>query len=49
MKNTIYALGFFDGIHLGHAALLSACRKLARSNGCSAGVVTFAAHPDTLA
>ena len=48
MKNTIYALGFFDGVHLGHAALLSACRKLSKRNGCSAGVVTFAAHPDTL-
>lgn len=48
MKNTIYALGFFDGVHHGHAALLSACTELARSHGCSAGVVTFAAHPDTL-
>jgi len=48
MKNTIYALGFFDGVHLGHAALLSACRYLAGKHGCSAGVVTFASHPDTL-
>ena len=48
MKNTIYALGFFDGVHLGHQALLSGCRTLARQNGCSAGVVTFASHPDTL-
>ena len=48
MKNTIYALGFFDGVHLGHQALLSACRDLAGRHGCSAGVVTFAAHPDTL-
>ena len=48
MKNTIYALGFFDGVHLGHQALLSACRELAAKHGCSAGVVTFAAHPDTL-
>ena len=48
MKNTIYALGFFDGVHLGHQALLEACRKLADQHGCSAGVVTFAAHPDTL-
>lgn len=48
MKNTIYALGFFDGVHLGHQALLSACRELAARRGCSAGVVTFAAHPDTL-
>ena len=48
MKNTIYALGFFDGVHLGHQALLSECRKLAAKHGCSAGVVTFAAHPDSL-
>lgn len=48
MKNTIYALGFFDGVHLGHQALLSACRELAVRHGCTAGVVTFAAHPDTL-
>lgn len=48
MNKTIYALGFFDGVHIGHAALLAQCRCLARENGCSAGVVTFAAHPDTL-
>ncbi|MGM9548638.1 MAG: bifunctional riboflavin kinase/FAD synthetase [Faecousia sp.] len=48
MNKTIYALGFFDGVHIGHAALLAQCRCLARENGCRAGVVTFAAHPDTL-
>ncbi len=48
MKKTIYALGFFDGVHLGHQALLTACRQLAQENGCDAGVVTFTAHPDTL-
>ena len=47
-KNIIYALGFFDGVHLGHQALLSACRHLADRNGCTAGVVTFSSHPDTL-
>ena len=30
MNKTIYALGFFDGVHIGHAALLEACRELAR-------------------
>ena len=45
---TIYALGFFDGVHLGHQALLEACRHLAEGNGCAAGAVTFASHPDTL-
>ena len=49
MKNkTIYALGFFDGVHIGHAALLETCRELAKEGACRSGVVTFSAHPDTL-
>lgn len=48
MEKTIYALGFFDGVHIGHAALLEACRHLAQQAECLAGVVTFAGHPDTL-
>ena len=48
MNKTIFALGFFDGVHLGHAALLSACRRLAAQTRCKAGAVTFDAHPDTL-
>lgn len=47
-KPTIYALGFFDGVHLGHQALLTACRHLADKQGCNAGVVTFTTHPDSL-
>lgn len=45
---TIYALGFFDGVHLGHEALLKACRGLATEYACAPGVVTFSQHPDTL-
>ena len=48
MNKTIYALGFFDGVHVGHAALLDRCKTLARKENYRAGVVTFAAHPDTL-
>ena len=47
-EKTIYALGFFDGVHLGHGALLRACRELADRHGCRAGAVTFGTHPDTL-
>lgn len=47
-KTTIYALGFFDGVHLGHAALLRECRRLAEETGCKAAAVTFSSHPDTL-
>lgn len=48
MEGTIFALGFFDGVHLGHRALLDACRALARQTGARAGAVTFRTHPETL-
>lgn len=49
MKNQkIYALGYFDGVHLGHQALLSACRELARQQNCGCGAVTFLGHPEAL-
>ena len=47
-ERTIYALGFFDGVHLGHQALLLACRHLAQRSGCISGAVTFTSHPETL-
>ena len=45
MEKIIYALGFFDGVHIGHRALLSECHALAKQHGCKAGVVTFGSHP----
>lgn len=47
-KRVIYALGVFDGVHLGHQALLSACCHLAKRTGCESGAVTFDTHPDGL-
>lgn len=47
-EKTIYALGFFDGVHLGHQVLLQACCQLAAHTGCRAGAVTFSAHPESL-
>lgn len=44
----IFALGFFDGVHLGHQALLSACRIMAEEAGGVPSVVTFGNHPDAL-
>ncbi len=44
----ILALGFFDGVHVGHGALLQACRELANRLGCKASAVTFSAHPGEL-
>lgn len=48
MNKTIYALGFFDGVHAGHQALLTECCRLAALNGCDTGAVTFRDHPDAL-
>lgn len=47
-KKKILALGFFDGVHLGHQALLKQCRDLADRLGLTAGAVTFTCHPMTL-
>ena len=41
----IFALGFFDGVHLGHQALLNACRKLALEQGLQTAAVTFSQYP----
>ena len=45
MKRVI-ALGFFDGVHLGHAALLNKARQEAQRLGCAAAALTFDHHPD---
>ena len=47
-KKTVFALGFFDGVHLGHGSLLNACRELADELAVDAGVVTFSSHPEAL-
>lgn len=47
MKN-IYALGFFDGVHLGHQALLKACLELAEQTDSRPCALTFDIHPQDL-
>lgn len=46
-KKRIFALGFFDGVHLGHQALLSACCRLAGELGAEAAAITFDRHPQS--
>jgi riboflavin kinase/FMN adenylyltransferase len=48
MNKKIYALGFFDGVHLGHQALLEACRRMAAEKGCQTAAITFEKHPKAL-
>ena len=47
-QSRVMALGFFDGVHLGHGRLLARCRQEADRLGCRAAALTFDHHPDSL-
>ena len=44
----VIALGFFDGVHLGHGALLGRVAEVARETGAVPAAVTFDTHPENL-
>ncbi len=46
--NKIFALGFFDGVHLGHQALLKTCCELAEQLQAQPCAITFQQHPQSL-
>jgi riboflavin kinase / FMN adenylyltransferase len=41
----VYAIGNFDGVHLGHAAVVARARRLADNLGAPAAALTFEPHP----
>jgi len=45
LRGAAVALGNFDGVHLGHRALVERAREVARREGRPLGVVTFEPHP----
>ena len=45
IPNLSLALGFFDGVHLGHQAVISCAVEFAKAEGCQSAVVTFREHP----
>lgn len=47
-KKRVFALGFFDGVHIGHQALLASCCAMAQALSCETAAITFDAHPQTL-
>ena len=47
-EKTIYALGFFDGVHLGHQALIAQCVRMAREQNAQPAAITFDRHPQSL-
>lgn len=48
MKQTVVALGMFDGVHKGHQALLRRAAQIAHANGDTAVAFTYSNHPKEL-
>lgn len=44
-QQRVIALGFFDGVHRGHQAILRAAADLAAEKGMQSAAVTFESHP----
>lgn len=44
-KHAVVALGNFDGVHLGHQAILAHARTLAKAQGKPLAAMTFEPHP----
>lgn len=42
---TVLAIGFFDGVHLGHQRVIKAARRIAQQNQMKLSVMTFSPHP----
>ncbi len=47
-KNLALALGFFDGVHLGHQEVIKSAVDFARQNGTKSAVITFKEHPQVV-
>lgn len=45
LRGAVVALGNFDGVHLGHQALIAQAQQMARQRGAPFGVVAFEPHP----
>jgi len=45
LRGGVLALGNFDGLHLGHQAVLGKAIEVARAQGVSVGAMTFEPHP----
>lgn len=46
VDHQVMAIGFFDGVHLGHQALLKKTKEIADQLGTKSAAFTFSPHPD---
>ena len=44
-RPSVVAFGVFDGLHLGHQALIAEVVRLGREHGATASIITFDPHP----
>ncbi|MDP1671165.1 MAG: bifunctional riboflavin kinase/FAD synthetase [Alphaproteobacteria bacterium] len=44
-RGAVVAIGNFDGVHLGHRAVLAQAANIARDKGCPLGALVFEPHP----
>ena len=44
----VLALGFFDGIHLGHKEVITTAKKIAEERGYKVAVMSFNQHPSVI-
>ena len=47
-ERTVVAIGAYDGVHLGHQAVIAAVRERAATEGARSVVLTFDRHPATI-
>ena len=47
-NGTVVTIGVYDGVHLGHRALIGRVRAMANELGAASAVVTFDRHPATV-
>ena len=47
-KNLALALGFFDGVHLGHQEVIKSAVDYAKLTGQKSAVITFKEHPQVV-
>ena len=45
LRKAVYAIGNFDGVHLGHRAVITRTKALAARRGAPSAVLTFEPHP----
>jgi riboflavin kinase/FMN adenylyltransferase len=47
-EHTVLTIGAYDGLHLGHQAVIAQVRALAAKHGARSAIVTFDRHPATI-